>query len=371
MSQKAPTASFSSDPKLDRLCQQLSEEADSPESEPLWPSRSLELCAENGVFAWFIGKSHDGKGWSSRQITEGYLALSQACLKTAFIITQRTAATKRIENSTNEPLKRMLLPDLAAGRISTTVGISHLTTSRQHTQPAMQASPTDGGFLVNGFSPWVTGGAHADTIVMGATLEDKRQILFVAKPNQIQDRAGDHLPATIEAAAHQNLMALTGSHTGAIHVSNLFVPNSDIVNGPVENVIKAATGGMTGGLPTSTLAIGLASAAVQFIVDEAKRRADLETTAGEFAKQLESATSQLFALSEGQLVCTHQELRQTANSLVLRATQAALVAAKGAGYVAGHRVERWCREAMFFLVWSCPQPVSQASLCELAGVESF
>ena len=370
MSQKAQTTSFSSDPQLDRLCQQLSQEADSPESERLWPSRSLELCAQNGVFAWFIGKSHDGKGWSSRQITEGYLALSKACLKTAFIITQRTAATKRIENSANEPLKGSLLPDLAAGKTSTTVGISHLTTSRQHTQPAMQASLTDGGFLVNGFSPWVTGGAHADTIVMGATLEDKRQILFVAKPNQIHDRAGD-IPATIEAASHQNLMALTGSHTGAVHVSNLFVPDSDIVNEPVENVIKAATGGMTGGLPTSTLAIGLASAAVQFIADEAKRRTDLQATASEFTKQLESATSQLFALSEGQLVCTHQELRQTANSLVLRATQAALVAAKGAGYVAGHRVERWCREAMFFLVWSCPQPVSQASLCELVGVESF
>jgi hypothetical protein len=53
---------------------------------------------------------------------------------------------------------------------------------------------------------------------------------------------------------------------------------------------------------------------------------------------------------------------------VLRATQAALVAAKGAGYVAGHPAGRWCREAMFFLVWSCPQPVLAANLCELAGL---
>jgi hypothetical protein len=27
------------------------------------------------------------------------------------------------------------------------------------------------------------------------------------------------------------------------------------------------------------------------------------------------------------------------------------------------------REALFFLVWSCPQPVMQANLCELAGLE--
>ena len=66
--------------------------------------------------------------------------------------------------------------------------------------------------------------------------------------------------------------------------------------------------------------------------------------------------------------CTKESIRQRANSLVLRASQAALAAAKGTGYVVGHPAGRWCREAMFFLVWSCPQPVSAAHLCELAGL---
>ncbi len=43
-----------------------------------------------------------------------------------------------------------------------------------------------------------------------------------------------------------------------------------------------------------------------------------------------------------------------------------MTAAKGAGFIEGHPVGRWCREALFFLVWSCPQPVMQAHLCELA-----
>jgi hypothetical protein len=53
----------------------------------------------------------------------------------------------------------------------------------------------------------------------------------------------------------------------------------------------------------------------------------------------------------------------------LRATQAALAAAKGTGFVVGHPAGRWCREALFFLVWSCPRPVAAANLCELAGLE--
>jgi hypothetical protein len=53
---------------------------------------------------------------------------------------------------------------------------------------------------------------------------------------------------------------------------------------------------------------------------------------------------------------------------VLRATQSLLAASKGAGFVSGHFAERAVREAMFFLVWSCPQPVVRAALREFAGV---
>jgi hypothetical protein len=63
------------------------------------------------------------------------------------------------------------------------------------------------------------------------------------------------------------------------------------------------------------------------------------------------------------------EIRRRANSLVLRATQAQLAASKGAGFVAGHPAERAVREAMFFLVWSCPQPVLAAALREFARIE--
>ena len=55
---------------------------------------------------------------------------------------------------------------------------------------------------------------------------------------------------------------------------------------------------------------------------------------------------------------------------VLRATQASLSAAKGAGFVAGHPAGRWCQEALFFMVWSCPQHVMNAQLCQLAGIQA-
>ena len=86
-------------------------------------------------------------------------------------------------------------------------------------------------------------------------------------------------------------------------------------------------------------------------------------------QQLEKIKASLFQLASGVPVCSNEELRTDANSLVLRATQSALVAAKGAGYVEGHPVGRWCQEALFFLVWSCPPSVLNANLCEFAGIE--
>ena len=61
------------------------------------------------------------------------------------------------------------------------------------------------------------------------------------------------------------------------------------------------------------------------------------------------------------------ELRAKANALVLRATQAALTACKGVGFVHPHPAQRWARQALFFLVWSCPRPAAEATLGFLLG----
>jgi hypothetical protein len=51
---------------------------------------------------------------------------------------------------------------------------------------------------------------------------------------------------------------------------------------------------------------------------------------------------------------------------VLRATQAALTASKGTGFLRSHPAQRWARQALFFLVWSYPRPAAEATLAYLA-----
>ena len=104
---------------------------------------------------------------------------------------------------------------------------------------------------------------------------------------------------------------------------------------------------------------------------QSEQRPDLKPGVEAFQDQLATTTKELLEIakgSQGNPACNKEEIRTSANSLAIRATQAALVAAKGAGYVEGHPVGRWCRESLFFLVWSCPQVVRDANLCEFASI---
>lgn len=348
------------DASLDELCASLSKLAPTLDDDEAWPTRQLELCSRFGVFEWFLPRQWGGQEWSDAEIVRGYLKLSAACLITTFVITQRTGACRRLAASDNDVAQRLWLPKLLTDEAFATVGISHLTTSRRHlTRPVLRAEEVEDGFMLDGFSPWVTGSTHADMVVTGATLEDQRQIL-VALPT---DLPGVGIPPAAK------LVGLSASQTGEVRCNQVRIARDMLLAGPVENVMQQGVGAKTGGLQTSTLAVGLADAAITYVETESVRRTDLKESGAAFREQWKQLRSDLVAMADGQSVCSNEELRTKANSLVLRATQASLAAAKGTGYVVGHPTGRWCREALFFLVWSCPQPVMAANLCELAGIE--
>ena len=347
------------DESLQELCQRLRELAPQLDTPGAWPTEQLQLCGEYGVFEWFLSAESGGQGWAEADVMRGYLKLSAACLTTTFVITQRTGACRRIETCDNQWLKDTLLPDLCSGGSFATVGISHLTTSRRHlAKPVLRAKETADGFVLDGFSPWVTGGPFADHILIGATLDDARQILAVL-PMKSQG---------VSVAPIADLIGLAASHTGPVHCDGVELSRDWLVAGPIEEVMKQGTGASPGGFQTSALAIGLAGGAVRFLHDEAAKRPDLAAPTDALQAEWHELRGDLLNLAAGEKVCSPENLRTRSNSLALRSSQAALAAAKGTGYVVGHPAGRWCREALFFLVWSCPQPVMAANLCELAGI---
>ena len=352
------------DSALVQLCAQLAKLAEEQDTTGAWPARQLQLCADYGVFEWFVGDRWGGQAWDDEAIVRGHLALSAACLTTTFVLTQRTGACRRIESTGIQQLQDELLPDLVRGQLMATVGISHLTTSRRHlASPVLSARSVEGGYVLNGFSPWVTGANHSDYVVVGATLtvddEPVPEQLLIALPTD--------LPG-VSAGESAQLVGLSASHTGELRLQGTFVEDRWVLAGPVENVLAVGSGAGTGGYQTSTLALGLARAAIDFLATQSAQRTELGNPLEALEQDHQQVVQELFGVVRGDPECSGEQLRQRANSLALRATQAALAAAKGTGYVVGHPAGRWCREALFFLVWSCPQPVIAANMCELAGI---
>jgi len=348
-------------PTLDQLCDFLSTRADRWRSPSDWPSESLAACAKAGVYRWFMPQSEGGLGWNDIDQTRGYLRLAAADLTTTFIITQLIGACRRIAGSENRSAAERWLRPLICGDAFATVGISHLTTSRRHlSKPILEATPIGesiGRFRLSGFASWVTGAAHADVIVLAATLADGRELL-AAVPT---DRAG------VECGGGADLVALSASCTDRVALHDVEIEAEEVIAGPIAEVMKSGVGAGTGGLQTSTLAVGLSRSAVDYLKAEAIQRNDLLRVAETLESQLDQLQQRLLQAAAGQ-ACDASQIRGDANRLVMRTTQAAMTAAKGAGYVSDHPVGRWCREALFFLVWSCPQPVASAQMCELAGI---
>jgi hypothetical protein len=132
--------------------------------------------------------------------------------------------------------------------------------------------------------------------------------------------------------------------------------------------MNRGAGGGAGSLTTSALALGHAGNALTRLRGESGHRQDLVGICEPMSGELSEVTRELLAAAAGQPAPAIESIRQRSNSLVLRSAQAWLAASKGAGYVHGHSAERIVREAMFFLVWSCPQPVLTAALREFACV---
>src|SRR5437588_3958350 len=155
----------------EELVQALAEQADAADRETSWPQSAWELLCRHGVTEWVIPSAYGGRELDLPTVLAGYERLASACLTTTFILSQRDAAARRIRDSGRADLCRELLRPLACGGRFATVGISQLTTSRQHGGPAMRARATAEGFVLDGTMPWVTGADQAHHLVAGAVLD--------------------------------------------------------------------------------------------------------------------------------------------------------------------------------------------------------
>ena len=109
------------------------------------------------------------------------------------------------------------------------MGISHLTTSRRHlAKPVLTAEAIPGGFRLNGMSPWVTGGAAADVMVLAATLVERGEA-----DRSATARGGADGSARIdESPIRCRSIGVSASSTGPVHLDRVEVSDEWLIAGP-------------------------------------------------------------------------------------------------------------------------------------------
>ena len=84
-------------------------------------------------------------------------------LTAVFILSQHDAAVRRLAEARERPNALAWLHAIGEGRAFTTVGISHLTTSRRlGTQPVKAVEVAPGAYRLDGTIPWVTAAERAE-----------------------------------------------------------------------------------------------------------------------------------------------------------------------------------------------------------------
>ena len=323
-----------------------------------WPADLWTTLVDAGVTRWALPLKVGGEECDRSTLLRRYARVAEGSMTAAFILSQHDAGVRRLVAAIDRPVAGRWIGAIAEGRAFTTVGISQLTTSKRHGAQAVKAEGlSTGRFRVDGLIPWVTAATRADVLVAGASTSDGRQILF-ALPT---DRPGVtvHPPFA--------LAALQASCTAEVACDRVEVAEEDILVGPSPDVMANPAASGTGGLETSALALGQALAALKGL--EASGRDDLLEPVEALRDAWERLRDDLMATASGSPGAPPSAtVRAQANALVLRLTQAYLTARKGSGFLREEPAQRWARQALFFLVWSCPSPVAQAAIRDLAGL---
>lgn len=325
-----------------------------------WPEALWGLIQDAGATRWALPREFGGEACPRPLLVQRYAQLASGSLTAVFILSQHDAAVRRLAGATDRAAARDWLRAIGSGKSFATVGISQLTTSRRLGSQALVATEMEPGtFQLNGAMPWVTGAERADVLVTGALFDDGRQIL-IALP---ADRPGLTVRPAFELAA------LQASCTTEVDVKDVQVREADLLAGPSHDLSSQPGAVGTAGLETSALALGQARAALGALAGLAADRLELNDPVDGLCETWQQCWSSLLACARGhQDAVSASQIRAQANALVLRATQAYLTARRGSGFLRAEPAQRWARQALFFLVWSCPTPIAQAAIRDLAGL---
>lgn len=281
------------------------------------PVEQLDLLADAGLYGLFTPSSCGGLGVDRATIETVTEILAGGCLTTAFVWTQH-GGPARASCATEGPMRERWAHDLSSGRARGGVAFAHLL---REGDPLITAASSEGGWLLDGVAPFVTGWGHVDVMLVAARHGDDVVWAMV-----------DAVESSTMTAERLHLAAVDSSVTAAVTFAGHHVDDAQVTHRePFATWHDSYHQGLRA---NGSLALGITSRCVRLLGPS------------EFDDQLIEARRRLDSSPNDEM----PRARSAASTLAVRASSALVAAVGGSGVQLDRHAQRLAREAMFLLV---------------------
>jgi alkylation response protein AidB-like acyl-CoA dehydrogenase len=336
-----------------RICDALLEpRAEQVDRSGLVPRENLDALAASGLADGTFGSEAFRRAFVE--------ALCAACGTTYFILTQHLGSCGQIAQSTNPLLRERFLAEMITGKHYVGVGFGHL----RRPQPMLRATPTPGGWLLNGVAPWVTGWPVLSATIYGAHLPDGSHIYLYVPATQSEHQ---------QASAALPLCAMGATETVEVTLTNLFVPESDWVrNSSPEQLAASDTANLCSNVAPM---LGVTRGSIKLLRKLAAKKPFpvLTQAADALESELDACRERCFTLTSADKSAPEWreqalQARAWAIELGVRAAHTGVAAASGGANSLDHPAQRRLREAMFYTLFQQTSEILQGTVARLARV---
>ena len=237
----------------------------------------LSVPEEYGGFAAGGESDYLGMVIATEELSWGSLGVGGS------LITRPEILTRALVRGGTEEQKKLWLPKIAAGEAMVGVMVTEPDYGSDVANLKATATPTDGGYRINGVKTWATFAGRANTLMLLARTDpDKSKghkglsLFIVEKP----EAPGHHFEFTQDSGGKMEGRAIDtlgyrGMHSYEVAFDDWFVPAANLIGGEGglgQGFYYQMEGFENGRLQTAARAVGLMQAAYEAALEYAKER---------------------------------------------------------------------------------------------------
>lgn len=339
------------------LREEVAPKANEIDRDPEALRQALQGLCDRKLMALRRPLEYGGPGISESEFRQFQEMVARISGSLAFLQTQHQSAVSMISKSENEALKAEMLPDMADKRL-VGIGFSQL---RRPGAPILRAEETQGGYVLNGHVPWVTGHGFYGEFLIGATLPGGEALFgIVPFENTLADNGG-----SILFDGPMRLAAMESPQTMTADLTNWFMPSERVAFIKPDGWIQ--TNDTINVTLQAWFALGCARAGLDLVQRAAEKRGKRFLHDSWQALDAELVACRAAAEDQARPLEERLQARAWAIDLAARCAHAGVIASSGAANSLSHNAQRVYREALVYSVSAQTEAIMEASLNRLVS----